>query len=59
MANIKVVDINEADKQEEATAIEDTKAIEEEAKQEEILSEVVEQTNEEIKAEIKEEVQEE
>ena len=56
MANIKVIDINEADvklanhelcdKQEEATAIEDTKAIEEEAKPEEILNEVVEQTNE-------------
>ena len=50
MANIKVVDINEADVQEEATAIEDTKAIEEE-----ILNEVVEKTNEEIKEEIKEE----
>ena len=49
MANIKVVNINEADKQEEATAIEDTKEIEEEAKPEEILNEVVEQTNEEIK----------
>ena len=68
MANIKVVDVNEADvklansshelcdKQEETTAIEDTKAIEEEAKpEEEILNEVVEQTNEEIKEEIEEE----
>ena len=55
MANIKVVDVNEADKQEETTAIEDTKAIEEEAKPEEILNEVVEQTNEEIKEEIEEE----
>ena len=50
MANIKVVDINEEDKQEEATAIEDTKAIEE-AKPEELVNEVVEQTNEEIEEE--------
>ena len=62
MANIKVVDINEADvklansshelcdKQEEASAIEDTKEIEE-AKPEEILNEVVEQTNEEANEE--------
>ena len=64
MANIKVVDINEADVQEEATAIEDTKAIEEE-----ILNEVVEQTNEEtasgslnsnkVGVETKEEIKEE
>ena len=65
MANIKVVDINEADvklansshelcdKQEEATAIEDTKAIEETKPEEEILNEVVEEapTNEETKEE--------
>ena len=69
MANIKVIDINEADKQKETTAIEDTKAIEEEAKQEEILNEVVEQTNEEtasgslnsnkVGVETKEEIEEE
>ena len=54
MANIKVVDVNEADKQEETTAIEDTKTIEEEAKPEEILNEVVEQTNEEVNEEVNE-----
>ena len=58
MANIKVVDINEADVQEKATAIEDTKAIEEEAKPEEILNEVVEQTNEKVNEEVNEEVNE-
>ena len=47
MANIKVVDVNEADKQEETAAIEDTKATEEAKPEEEILNEVVEQTNEE------------
>ena len=51
MANIKVVDVNEEDKQEEATAIEDTKAIEEAKPEEEILNEVVEEANEEIKEE--------
>ena len=54
MANIKVVDVNEADKQEKTTAIEDTKTIEEEAKPEEILNEVVEQTNEEVNEEVNE-----
>ena len=49
MTNIKIVDVNEADKQEEATAIEDTKAIEEAKPEEEIVNEVVEEapTNEE------------
>ena len=52
MANIKIVDVNEADKQEEATAIEDTKAIEE-AKPEEVVNEVVEEapTMEEVQEE--------
>ena len=76
MANIKVIDINETDvklsnsshelcdKQEETTAIENTKEIEEE-----ILNEVVEQTNEEtasgslnsnkVGVETKEEIEEE
>ena len=48
MANIKIVDVNEADKQEEATAIEDTKAIEEEKPEEEILNEVVEEVKEDV-----------
>ena len=59
MANIKVVDINEADvklansshelcdKQEETTAIEDTKAIEEAKPEEEVVNEVVEEEKEE------------
>ena len=54
MSNIKVIDINEADKQEEAAAIEDTKAIEEAKPEEEIVNEVVEETNEEIKEEVQE-----
>ena len=55
MANIKVVDVNEADKQEETTAIEDTKAIEEAQPEEEILNEVVEEapTMEEVQEEDK------
>ena len=59
MANIKVVDVNEADvklansshelcdKQEETTAIEDTKAIEEAKPEEEVVNEVVEEEIEE------------
>ena len=60
MANIKVVDVNEADvklansshelcdKQEETTAIEDTKAIEEaKPEEEEVVNEVVEEEKEE------------
>ena len=59
MANIKVVDINEADvklansshelcdKQEETTAIEDTKAIKEAKPEEEVVNEVVEEEKEE------------
>ena len=48
MANIKVIDINEADKQEETTAIEDTKAIEEaKPEEEEVVNEVVEEEKEE------------
>ena len=54
MSNIKVIDINEADKQEEATAVEDTKVIEEAKPEEEIVNEVVEETNEEIKEEVQE-----
>ena len=54
MSNIKVVDVNEADKQEEPPVVEEDPIIEE-AKPEEILNEVVEQTNEEIKEEIEEE----
>ena len=66
MANIKVVDINEADvklansshelcdKQEETTAIEDIKAIEEAKPEEEVVNEVVEQTNEEVNEEVNE-----
>ena len=53
MANIKVIDINEADKQEETTAIEDTKAIEEAKPEEEMVNEVVEETNEETNEEVK------
>ena len=60
MANIKVVDVNEADvklansshelcdKQEETTAIEDTKTIEEAKPEEEVVNEVVEEVNEEV-----------
>ena len=51
MSNIKVVDVNEADKQEETTAIEDTKAIEE-ARPEEMVNEVVEEIQEEEKEEV-------
>ena len=47
MANIKVVDVNEADKQEETTAIEDTKAIGEAKPEEEVVNEVVEEEKEE------------
>ena len=49
MSNIKVVDINEEDKQEEPPVVEETPIIEE-AKPEEILNEVVEEapTNEEV-----------
>ena len=47
MANIKVIDINEEDKQEEPPVVEEPPVIEE-AKPEEILNEVVEQTNEEV-----------
>ena len=52
MANIKVVDVNEEDKQEEPPVVEETPIIEE-AKPEEILNEVVEEapTNEETKEE--------
>ena len=53
MANIKIVDVNEADKQEEATAIEDTKAIEEEKPEEETVNEVVEEEKEEVQEEDK------
>ena len=51
MANIKVIDINEADKQEETTAIEDTKAIEEAKPEEEMVNEVVEEIQEEVQEE--------
>ena len=42
MSNIKVVDVNEEDKQEEPPVVEETPIIEE-AKPEEILNEVVEE----------------
>ena len=53
MSNIKIVDVNEADKQEETTAIEDTKAIEEAKPEEEAVNEVVEEIQEEVKEEDK------
>ena len=53
MSNIKVVDVNEADKQEETTAIEDTKAIEEAKPEEEMVNEVVEEIKEEAQEEDK------
>ena len=56
MANIKVIDINEEDKQEEPPVVEEPPVIEE-AKPEEILNEVVEQTNEVVE-QTNEEVQE-
>ena len=51
MANIKVVDINEEDKQEEPPVVEEDPIIEEAKPEEEVVNEVVEQTNEEIKEE--------
>ena len=53
MANIKIVDVNEADKQEETTAIEDTKEIEEAKPEEEMVNEVVEEIKEEVQEEDK------
>ena len=53
MSNIKVIDITEADKQEETTAIEDTKAIEEAKPEEEMVNEVVEGIKEEVQEEDK------
>jgi len=53
---MKVVDINEEDKQEEPPVVEETPIIEE-AKPEEILNEVVEKTNEVVE-QTNEEVQE-
>ena len=51
MSNIKVVDINEEDKQEEPPVVEEPPIIEEAKPEEEVVNEVVEQTNEEIKEE--------
>ena len=52
MTNIKVVDVNEADKQEEPPVVEEPPVIEEaKPEEEEVVNEVVEQTNEKIKEE--------
>ena len=51
MSNIKVVDINEEDKQEEPPVVEEPPIIEEAKPEEEVVNEVVEQTNEERKEE--------
>ena len=47
MANIKVVDVNEEDKQEDPPVVEETPIIEE-AKPEEVVNEVVEEVKEEV-----------
>ena len=51
MANIKVVDVNEEDKQEEPPVVEEPPIIEEAKPEEEVDNEVVEETNEEVKEE--------
>ena len=51
MANIKVVDVNEEDKQEEPPVVEEPPIIEEVKPEEEVVNEVVEEVNEEVKEE--------
>ena len=51
MANIKVVEVNEEDKQEEPPVVEEPPIIEEAKPEEEAVNEVVEETNEEVKEE--------
>ena len=55
MANIKVVDINEEDKQEETPVVEEPPIIEEANEEIEPKDEVVEEVNEEVKEEVNEE----
>ena len=53
MANIKVVDVNEEDKQEETPVVEEPRIIEEAKPEEEIVNEVVEEIKEEVQKEDK------